>query len=161
VSDEEGECAVDLNELVAIEGIRKTMADYVFFTDNGKIREFAALFGESGVFVLPDGSASTGAGAIRALLEGHAAYFAANPDQAPPGYLRHQITTVDITLTGDGSASAESYFMTLTKDRVDHWGKWSDQLARAADGRWLFVKRVVTTDGFDAQGWFAQSFSKM
>ena len=152
---------MDLNKLVAIEGIRQTMADYVFNTDNGRTREFGELFGDAGEFVLPDGSSHKGAKAITALLNGHAAYFEKNPEAGPPGYLRHQITTVDITLKSENTAVAESYFLTVTKERVDHWGKWSDSLERSADGRWRFTKRVVTTDGYDPDGWFAKSFSQM
>jgi hypothetical protein len=152
---------MDLNELAAIEGIRKTMAEYIFHTDNGRTAEFGALFGEDGEFVLPDGTSHKGAAAISALLDGHAAYFGANPDAAPPGYLRHHLTTVNINLTGETTAEAESYFMSVTQERVDHWGKWIDQFARDASGRWRFARRVVITDGYDPAGWFANQFSKM
>lgn len=152
---------MDLNERAAIEGIRKTMAEYIFYTDNGRIAEFGALFGESGEFVLPDGSSYKGGVAITALLHSHAAYFGTNPAAAPPGYLRHHLTTVKISLTGDITAEAESYFMSVTQERVDHWGKWLDQFACDPSGRWLFARRVVITDGYDPAGWFANQFSKL
>lgn len=152
---------MELNELVAIEGIRQTMAEYIFNTDNGRIAEFGALFGDVGEFVLPDGSSHKGGAAITALLNGHAAYFAENPEAGPPGYLRHQMTTLDITVTGENTAEARSYFLATTRERVDHWGKWHDVLERGSTGQWLFAKRVVITDGFDPAGWFANQFSKM
>jgi len=152
---------MELWKLAAIEGVRKTMAEYVVFTDSGRVAEFAALFGEKGEFVLPDGSSHIGATAIAALLNGHAAYFAANPEKGPPGYLRHQITTADIEIHDEDSAHVDSYFMTLTQNRVDHWGKWIDDFKRDAEGRWRFHKRVVITDGYDPDGWFANSFSKL
>lgn len=152
---------MNVESLFAVEAIRKTMAEYVSHTDNGRTREFGLLFGETGEFVLPDGSSYGGAAAITAALEGHGAYFQANPDKAPLDYLRHHAATADICLTGERTATAECYFISVTQERVDHWGKWIDQFVRAQDGRWLFARRVVVTDGYDPAGWFATIFSQM
>jgi len=149
------------HDLVALEGIRALMADYIRFTDNGRIDDFAALFGSDGIFILPDGGAHAGRAAIAALLNGHQTYFTAHPEAGPPGYLRHNLTTLSIELDGPDRARADSYFLSVTSERVDHWGKWTDELVCGADGKWRFAKRVVTTDGFDPDGWFAKSFSQM
>jgi len=147
-------------KLSAIEGVRKTLAEYVIFTDNTRTEEFGALFTADGAFVLPDGSTVVGPAAIVALLKGHQAYFAANPAAAPPGYLRHQITTENIDIISERQAKVEAYFMTLSAERVDHWGRWIDDLEKEDDGRWRFKKRIVITDGYQPDSWFAVSFSK-
>jgi len=151
---------MDISELVAMEGIRKTLARFAIYSDNSRTEEFSELFTPDGEFVLPDGSVLSGREKIVATLKAHQKHFSANPAGAPPGYLRHQVTTQLIEFVDEGNATGESYFMTLTNERVDHWGRWIDTLQKQPDGGWLFAKRVVITDGYREDSWFAKSFSK-
>ena len=151
---------MELWQITAIEGVRKTLADYAIFTDSGQVEKFAALFARDGEFMLPDGSSIVGPEAIEALLKGHREYFANNPSAAPPGFLRHQVTTQCIDIVSETEATAESYFMTLTARSPDHWGRWLDNLIRESDGRWRFSKRIVLTEGYYADSWYANSFRK-
>ncbi len=152
---------MDLWELAAIQGIRKTLAEYAIFTDCARISDFAALFTADGEFVLPDGSSTVGPAAIRALLQGHQDYFCANPEAAPPGFLRHQITTENIEILGEKSAKSECYFMTMTAHLPDHWGRWIDSLVMESDGRWRFKRRVVLTEGWAQDSWFGTTFRRV
>ena len=149
-------------QLAALEGIRKTLAEYVIFTDSGRSREFAALFAEDGVFVLPSGHALTGPQAIVGFLDAQAELFQFQPAMAPPepGYLRHQITTQNIDVLNENAATVEAYFMTCTSKGLDHWGRWLDELQREPDGRWRFKKRVVLTEASYPDSWYAGVFSK-
>lgn len=151
---------MELWNLAAIQGVRRTFAEYAIFTDSARIDEFSTLFTAEGEFVLPDGSSTVGPAAIRALLLGHQQYFRANPTAAPPGFLRHQITTENIEILGQKSAKSESYFVTMTAHHADHWGRWIDDLVQESDGRWRFKRRVVLTEGWHAESWYAKSFRK-
>ena len=49
-------------------------------------------------------------------------------------------------------ARGRSYFVVLTADGLDHWGRYKDRY-RCVDGRWLFQERTVTLDGAVEGGW--------
>ena len=63
----------------------------------------------------------------------------------------HHLTNVQIELTGETTARAQSYVYAFhrLKDTFQHmhyWGRWVDELVRV-DGEWLFARREVVGVG--------------
>lgn len=63
----------------------------------------------------------------------------------------HHLTNVQIELTGETSARAQSYVyafhrMKGTMEQMHYWGRWVDELTKV-DGEWLFARREVVGVG--------------
>ena len=63
----------------------------------------------------------------------------------------HHLTNVQIELTGETTARAQSYVYAFhrLKDTFQHmhyWGRWVDELTKV-DGEWLFARREVVGVG--------------
>jgi hypothetical protein len=68
-------------------------------------------------------------------------------------FVRHNITTSHIELTGKDTARAKTYFIVMTDIGPDHAGNYSDGLVRAG-GRWLFSHRSIALNWRSADGCF-------
>ncbi|MCU1453826.1 MAG: hypothetical protein JWN46_1972 [Acidimicrobiales bacterium] len=133
-------------EAVAREGVRDTLARYTHAGDRGRAGDLAACFTEDGVLDVGDaGGRWVGRAAIAAQIDAVIARGAASRGNgATPG--RHHVSSVLIDLESAAEASSSSYFLVLTGDGSDHWGRYRDRL-RVEDGRWLLVERIVRVDG--------------
>ena len=110
--------------------------------------DFAAmvpLFSEDAVFILP-GDVEVPPTDIHKIAEG-----------APPAFIRHHVTTVDINFTSVDSARAETYFIAYT-DLVqpDHWGVWRDELRKTPTG-WRLTRKHPVVEGFTPGGYFERA----
>jgi hypothetical protein len=136
-----------LDDLLAREAIRDTMAKYNHSGDSLRAEYFAACFTEDGVLE----SASQGGFhyASRAEILAWQSSWRDRPASAetPRGakFVRHNLTTSRIELTGPESAKGRTYWVVMTDIGPDHCGVYTDQF-RKVGGEWLISHRRVRTD---------------
>ena len=119
----------------------------VLATETPSIEEMGALFKPDGVFRLPNGVAVKPADLLQ-VVQGN------NPD-----FIRHHITSIDISFVSDTEARSQAYFFAITHmSSLDHWGQWKDVVCKGSDGRWLIVDRSVVVEGGDPKGWYKTSY---
>jgi len=142
---------MDLEELLAREGIRRTMARYNAAGDRLQLEEFVAVFTEDAVLE------SEGVDeADRFRFEGRAAIggwlsrWSESPvdaDLAAPRatFVRHHLSTCDISVTGPDTATARTYWTAYTDIGPDHCGYYLDAFRRVGQD-WLIAHRRVRLD---------------
>jgi hypothetical protein len=130
-----------LEELLAREAIRDTLATYNIMGDRGLIEAYAATFTEDGVLEMPPATVTGRAGIVRFVKEvGIPALNARLTGKPAP--LRHNITTSRIELAGTDSARVTTYFLLLRAGRIEESGIYLDRFARVADA-WLIAHRRI------------------
>jgi ketosteroid isomerase-like protein len=139
-------------ELSAREAVRHTIASYTYAADNGRFDDVAQLFAPHGVLEVQGigGALAKGRDAILQFFRGVGSDVTVT---APPGRMQHHVSSVHVDVVSPTEATAASYFTVMTGAGVDHWGRYKDAFAPESDGRWLFVHRLVRTDGRTAGGW--------
>lgn len=160
---------MEIWELVAREHIRDTIARYNHAGDSGRFSEMVEQFHQGGILELmhsperPDehpAERHEGRAAMLAFFAGVAANFAerdrrsARPVSGRGSTLRHCVTNTRITIESPDSARADSYFLVITDNGLDHWGRYRDRFA-PAETRWLLTHRSVRTDGYSETSAFA------
>jgi hypothetical protein len=155
---------ISLDELVAREAVRDTLARYNHAGDRGRLDELAAQFTPDGVLEIHGGQRLEGRAAIAAGLGGvvrrshnHSA-SPGNDEPAPrdlPPIVRHHVSSILIHDVTPERAQAASYFAVLTRDGLDHWGRYRDTLV-PCEGRWLLAHRFVRTDAYAPGSHFRQ-----
>jgi len=150
---------MNLEELLAREGIRHTMARYNTAGDRLRVAAFTAVFTEDGVLE------SEGVGeADQFRYEGREAISAwltrwtdAPPDTDAPSrratFIRHHLSTCDIEFTGPDTATARTYWTAYTDIGPDHCGCYVDAFRRVG-GDWLIAHRRVRLDWRSADSLF-------
>jgi SnoaL-like domain len=117
--------------------------------DHGGDEAWADCFTEDGIF----DSRGRDDGTTR-VLRGREALidFARHFARPPARHSKHLILEPLIHVDGD-SAQATSYFAVLVdfEDRPCVWvfGRYTDTLARCADGKWRFSKRIAQVESAD------------
>ncbi|MEO6717589.1 MAG: nuclear transport factor 2 family protein [Novosphingobium sp.] len=141
-----------LEDLLAREAIRDTMAKYNHSGDSLRAEDFAACFTEDGI--LESARAGGFRYASRAEILAWQSAWRDEPKSAdtPRGakLVRHNLTTSRIELTGPDSARARTYWVVMTDVGPDHCGVYTDQF-RKVDGEWLIAHRKVKTE------WWAEN----
>ena len=133
---------MDLVELLAREEIRATLARYNLSGDRGRIDELAACFSEDGVLEVDGEWTARGRDEIRART-GQVAKQGVG--DAPPGLLRHHLSTQGIELESASEARAWTYFTAITENGPDHCGRYVDRLVKRDNG-WLLAHRRVAIE---------------
>ena len=133
-----------VDELLAREAIRHTLASYNVAGDRARADEFAEVFTEDGV--LETGSfRQEGRERIRQWMSG----AGRDPDAAPRAkavsFVRHNITTCQIDITGPDTAKARTYYVVFTDIGPDHSGYYVDDFRRVGE-RWLISHRKARLD---------------
>jgi len=130
---------------VARDAIRDLAARYAHAADRGRFDDVAALFAADGLLEMPDGRRLAGRDAIRVFLveTANTMRIAATSGS----FIRHHVSSHQITLDADDRASGYAYFFVVTDRGPDHWGRYADRYVRTADG-WRFAERRVRLDGF-------------
>jgi hypothetical protein len=123
-----------LDDVVAREAIRVTMARYNINGDSARLAALADCFTEDGVLEFV-GRRLVGRAEIAKGLEVPGEF---SPDLT---LMRHNLTTSLIELDGD-RATGRSYFQVVTNVGLDHGGVYTDTFARV-DGQWLIAYRNV------------------
>jgi hypothetical protein len=139
-----------VDELLAREAIRDTMARYNTAGDRLRVDEFAACFTEDGVIESESAPGEyvfryAGRTAIRAWQE---RWLNREPgEDAVHGarFVRHHLSTCRIDLTGPASATARTYWTAWTDIGPDHAGFYLDEF-RGEGGAWLIARRRVRLD---------------
>jgi hypothetical protein len=138
-----------LEELLARESIRKTIANYTMAGDRLRIEDFVAQFTEDGVLesdavAEPDAFHYRGRQAMREWL-GRWSQPATDVRTHHATFVRHHLSTMQIELTGEASARARTYWVAHTDIGPDHAGYYLDEFHRV-DGQWLIAHRKVRVD---------------
>lgn len=146
---------MSLEEAVAREHIRDTMARYNIAGDGRDLRAFVDTFADDAVYE----SAvfrCVGKDEIEAYLE---SAWSAKPTGPTAKFRRHNLTTCQIDLTGPTTANARTYYAVHTDLGLDHCGFYVDRF-RQVSGRWLFAHREVWMDWSHPDSLFVPEASK-
>jgi hypothetical protein len=140
-----------LEDLLAREAIRDTMAKYNHSGDSLRAEEFAACFTEDGILEsVPSGSFRFTSRAE--ILAWQSGWRDAPSADTPRGakFVRHNLTSSRIELTGPDSAKARTYWVVMTDIGPDHCGVYTDMFRKIGDD-WLIAHRKVRTE------WWAEN----
>lgn len=154
-----------VDELIAREGIRHTLASYNIAGDRLRADDFAAVFTEDAVFESQNKQRevtyrNVGREQIRAWLTG---WGRGSRDEQPvhkATFVRHQITTCRIDLTGPDTAEARTYWTAYTDIGPDHVGYYLDSFRKVGD-QWLIAHRRVREDWMAPNSLFSASNSSV
>ncbi len=147
-----------LDQLLAREAIRKTIADYTIAGDARDPVLFNGLWAMDAVFEF-DGYPPLPRFRCEGIAEIHARSATWKPmSESQPGmhaatFVRHNLTTCQIELTSSDTAGARSYFIVMTDIGPDHCGTYTDKFVRTDDG-WLFAHRRIRLDWRSSDGCF-------
>ena len=147
-----------IEELLAREAIRKTMASYTMAGDRLREEEFVAAFTEEAVMESEgveesDAFRYEGRDAIRQWI---ARWREPKPDAGrthQATFVRHHLATSQIELTGPDSARARTYWVAWTDIGPDHAGYYLDVFRKTGDA-WLIAHRRVRRDWQHADSLF-------
>lgn len=140
-----------IDELLARESIRHTIASYTVAGDRLQVDRFAAVFTEDAILetdgVPPqDAFRYQGRAEIAAWMDRwrqRAAEAGEGVHQAT--FVRHHLATCHIELTAEDSARARTYWTAWTDIGADHAGYYLDSFRRC-DGKWLLAHRRIRLD---------------
>lgn len=137
-------------ESIAIEAIRRTINSYTIAGDSRHREPFATLWADNALFEFDGfppvpGFRSEGAKEIAARTASWNPDPAKDPSFAKTRFIRHNLTTSLIELTGQDTARAKTYFIVFTEIGQDHMGRYEDKLVRQNE-RWLFSHRRIALD---------------
>ena len=137
-------------ELVARESIRDLVARYNANGDAGRNDEVLALFTPDAVMELP-GRTLRGVNEIRSLFEEAGDRTGEGAGRAAR-FIRHFTATLQIDLESPEAARSRAYYLVVTDQGPDHWGRYVDRYERQG-GVWRFAHRKVTVDHAVPGGW--------
>jgi hypothetical protein len=125
-----------------LEAIRHTMAAYNIAGDRMRLADLADTFTPTGVLETPTARMEGREAIIAALGRGRRPDTPAAGAARGPTFVRHNVTTSLLELTGEETAEGRSYFIVYTDIGPDHMGGYVDRLVKL-DGRWQFEHRRV------------------
>lgn len=138
-----------VEELLARESIRHAIVSYNVAGDSRQPDKLAATFTDDGVYEF------NGFGPVpgfhfegRAAIEQASAGWRKPRQSATPSkltFVRHNITTCRIELTGPDSATARTYWIVMTDIGPDHSGTYNDIFRKVGDA-WLIAHRKIRVD---------------
>ena len=139
-----------LDELLAREAIRDTLAKYNVSGDRLKIDDYAACFTEEGIMEAEHEDAAfafryEGREAIRAWQRRWLDRTLNGPGVHQATFARHHLSTCKIDLTGPDTASVRTYWTAWTNVGPDHAGYYLDTFRKVGD-EWLIAHRRVRED---------------
>jgi SnoaL-like domain len=147
-------------ELVARESIRDRIARWNANGDAGRFPEMVEVLAPDVEFQPTPATVLHGREAVLEFLGGVPSGAAPNPAgrYVPEGgrpSLRHFTSTIQIDLLSEAAARVRSYYQVVSSTGLDHWGRYLDEFG-VVDGEWLIVRRTITTEGVDPDGWAAR-----
>jgi len=139
-----------LDELLAREGIRATMANYTIAGDRLRTDDFVAVFTEDGILEsdgVPQADAFRyeGREAIREWIARWLTPGETVKNAPRASFVRHHLSTCHIEITGANAAKARTYWVAYTDIGPDHCGYYIDGFRKVGD-RWLIAHRKVRLD---------------
>ena len=147
---------MEMWELVARESIRILVARYNSNGDSARFEAVLELFAPDAVMELDDGIYE-GIDQIKTIFTGTKGRFADfGTATGKPFYMRHCTATHQVDFRDEHHATGRCYYHVFMPHGIDHWGRYLDTYEER-DGRWLFVHRRVTMDGYVPGGFGAAS----
>jgi 3-phenylpropionate/cinnamic acid dioxygenase small subunit len=153
-----------LDELLARESIRQTMANYTMAGDRLRIDEFVAVFTEDAIMEsegVPESDAFRYAG--RQAMRDWFTRWSRPPEGAQPThqatFVRHHLSTSQIEITGADTARARTYWVAYTDIGPDHCGYYLDAF-RKVDEQWLIAHRRIRMDWRSPQSLFVTAIAR-
>jgi hypothetical protein len=139
-----------LDEMLAREAIRKTMAAYTAAGDRLREEDFIAAFTDDAVLESegvpePDLFRYEGREAIRQWIRRWIDLPAGVERTHQASFVRHHLSTCHIELTGADAARARTYWVAWTDIGPDHAGYYLDSFRLEGD-RWLIQHRRIRRD---------------
>ncbi len=144
-----------IEELLARESIRQTMAAYTVAGDRLRVDDFVAVFTEDGVMEsegVPEQDLFRyeGRDAIRDWMTRWRDQAAAAQNSAQGGvhqatFVRHHLATCHIEFVGASTANVRTYWTAYTDIGADHAGYYLDHF-REVNDRWLIARRRIRLD---------------
>jgi hypothetical protein len=151
---------MDLEDLLAREGIRDLVARYNSYGDSGRFDPLFELFAQDAVMETGDAGGELtvydGRENVKRIFTGAQARVQQQAATAGPTYIRHFTATHQIDLVDADHATGRCYFAVIMDGGLDHWGRYIDRYVRI-DGGWRFEHRRVYVDGRRPTSWFASS----
>lgn len=149
-----------LDELLAREAIRDTLAKYNTSGDRLKAEDFAACFTEDGIL---ESTRASGEQKFRfesraAILEWQNRWRTGEPGANTvqgPSFVRHHLTTCRIELTSRETAKVRTYWFVMSDNGPDHAGYYLDDFRKVGDD-WLIAHRKVRVDWEAEHGLFRE-----
>ncbi len=153
-----------VDELLARESIRHTMASYTMAGDRLRRDEFMAVFTEDAVMEsegVPEQDAFRYEG--RQAIGDWISRWTRKPDprEKPTHqatFVRHHLATSQIELTGPATARARTYWMAYTDIGADHCGYYLDVFRKVGES-WLIAHRRVRLDWRSPESLFTTAIS--
>jgi SnoaL-like domain len=138
-----------VDELIARESIRQTMARYTMAGDRLRGEDFVAVFTDDAVLEterVPDSDAFRCEGRA-AISEWFARWHSRDPKASGQRatFIRHHLSTSQIDFSGADTARARTYWVAYSDIGPDHCGYYVD-LFRKAGEQWLIAHRKVRLD---------------
>jgi hypothetical protein len=130
-----------LDELIAREGIRKTLARYTLQGDRGDIETFLGAFTQDAVLEFVGEWRAEGHAGIRSRT---ANVTDLTRERRGP-LLRHHLGTHGVEFESGTRARAWTYFTAYTEIGPDHTGRYVDQLRREGE-EWLIEHRRIVVE---------------
>lgn len=157
----QGRGAMTIDELLAREGVRQTMADYTMAGDRLRTDDFVAVFTEDAVME-SDGVPQTdafryaGRAEIRDWMSRWSRPGDGTPKTHQASFIRHHLSTCQIELTGPDTAKARTYWVAYTDIGPDHCGYYLDVFRKEGD-RWLIAHRRIRMDWRSEQSLYTRA----
>jgi hypothetical protein len=133
----------------AREAIADTLGRYTHFGDSARFDLFVEQFTEDGVLEVENGGTHRG----RAEILHHLQETPARVRQTMARPMsRHFVTNTLIEFQSDVIAVVQSYFLNLSSEGLDHWGRYRTRMEKVG-GRWLIAHRYARVDGQVPGSW--------
>ncbi len=147
-----------LDELLAREAIRDTLAKYNTSGDRLKAEDFAACFTEDGIIASErvSGEQTFRYAGRAAIFEWQNRWRNREPGENvvhKASFVRHHLSTCKIDLTGPESAEARTYWTAWTDIGPDHAGYYRDTFRKVGE-LWLIAHRRIRLDWTSPDGLF-------
>ena len=139
-----------LEDMIAREAIRYTLAKYNVSGDRLKVDDYAACFTDDGVIEAEHADPAyafryQGRAAIRAWQARWLERTLAGEKIHAASFARHHLSTSKIDLTGPDSADVRTYWVAWTDIGPDHAGYYLDRFRKVGED-WLIAHRRVRED---------------
>jgi SnoaL-like domain len=153
-----------LDELLARESIRKTMASYTVAGDRLRVEEFVAVFTDDAILEsdgVPESDAFryVGREAIRQWIMRWGAPSSSANQSPQATFVRHHLSTSQIEIDG-ASAKASTYWVAYTDIGPDHCGYYIDRFRKVGE-EWLIAHRKVRLDWRSAKSLFTNVVARV
>lgn len=152
-----------LDEMLARESIRQTMANYTMAGDRLRTDEFVAAFTDDGILETEgvaeeDRFRYQGREALRAWMDRWKTPAADAPVHKS-SFIRHHLATSQIELTGPQTAKSRTYWVAYTSIGPDHCGYYVDEFRKVGDS-WLIAHRRIREDWRRPDSLYNQAVSR-